>query len=417
MKPNRLLIVLAGALLALVLAQAPSAALRQTGPAPQTTTATDEHPCAPSSNEQQASPAALAKLRKLCAEKKTYRVGYSSAFELNVQNLADIEIPGDLPKTLPRIRAESARRLTQQQTNQAQFIKEHPGTEFKPEWDLYALLKADFQAHHPNQRVPLTVAALAPYIAQFDWQKYLLLAVADQRPCNSCWAFAAVAAFEANVYLQNMKTNYTRLEPVESKPGVRIALPSAIHTIDFSEQALINCIGKRKADCGGGWPGSAFDFMVRKGLVRAENRPRGNINMNLSGDYTGEVQPCDTAGAEKVRAAAWGYVTYPPKNPTVLQIKRALLEHGPLAALVRVDADGKFQAYKSGVFNEHDPYAPNHAILIVGWDDALKAWRIQNSWGEDWGEQGFMWIAYDSNGVGQYATWIEAPVGYDWGLL
>ena len=55
--------------------------------------------------------------------------------------------------------------------------------------------------------------------------------------------------------------------------------------------------------------------------------------------------------------------------------------------------------------------------MIVGWDDTLKAWHIQNSWGPEWGEQGFMWIAYDSNGIGQYATWIEAPIGYDAGLL
>jgi cathepsin L len=416
MKHRRLLIILAVALGALALAQAPTSALRQTGQEPQTTNATDERPCAQMPNEQQASPAALAKLRKLCAEKKTYRVGYSSAFELNVQDLADIEIPPDLPKTLPRIRVESARRLAQQQTNQAQFIKEHPGTKFKPEWDLYALLKTDFQAHHPKERVPPTVGALAPYIEQFDWKNYLMLFVADQRSCASCWAFASVAAFESNVYLQNLKTAYTRLE-TNSRTGRPIALPSAIHTIDFSEQALINCIGNKEDNCGGGWPGSAFDFMVKKGLVRAENRPRGNINENLSGDYTGEVQPCDTAGAEKVRAAAWGYVAYPPKNPTVLQIKRALLEHGPVVALVYVDEEKKFQSYKGGVFNEHDPHLPQHAILIIGWDDTLKAWRIQNSWGEEWGEEGFMWIAYDSNGVGQYAAWIEAPIGYDAGLL
>ena len=406
MKSNRLFIILAIGLLALVLTQAPTSARRPTGQAPQTT------------DEQQASPAAQEKLRKLRAAKPTYRVGYSPAFEVNVQNLADIEIPSDLPKTLPRIRAESARRMSQQQTNQAQFIKEHPGTEFRREWDLYELLKADFQTRYPHRRVPPTVAALAPYIEQFDWGKYIALYVSTQHHCSSCWAFAAVSAFEANVQLQNFKMAYTRIhrDPQTGRPAGLVI--SAFHTIDFSEQALINCINPEKGDCSkGGWPGSAFDFMVKTGLVRAEDRPRGNINQSLSGDYMGEVQPCDVQGAEKVRAAAWGYVAYPPKNPTVLQIKRALLEHGPVTAIVRLDAGKKFQSYKGGVFNEHDPYGPDHAILIIGWDDALKAWHIQNSWGVEWGEQGFMWIAYDSNGVGRYATWVEAPTGYDAGLL
>jgi cathepsin L len=399
MKHRRLFIGLAGALLALVLAQAPTSALRQTGQEPQTP------------NEQQGSPAAQEKLRKLRAAKPTYRVGYSPAVEVNVQDLADIEIPPDLPKTIPSVRARSARWLAQREAAVAQweqdYLKQYPGTKFyPPSWNIYTYLKADFQKRYPHRRVPPTADTIAPYIKQFDWQNHILMYVVNQGSCNSCWAFASVAAFECSARLQEKRQEYTSIEATLERQGFLIPPPAMKEVFKFSEQALINCIGEKKADCNkGGWPGSGFDFMATKGLVRAEQRPHGS----LGGDSFGVVQPCDATG-KRVRAISWGYVTYPPKNPTVAQIKQALLEHGPLAALVRVDGDGKFQAYKGGVFNEHDPYAPNHAILIVGWDDTLKAWRIQNSWGEEWGEQGFMWIAYDSNGVGQYATWVEAPI-------
>ena len=36
----------------------------------------------------------------------------------------------------------------------------------------------------------------------------------------------------------------------------------------------------------------------------------------------------------------------------------------------------------------------NHFVLIVGYDDTLGAWIIKNSWGTDWGYNGFGYIAY-----------------------
>jgi Papain family cysteine protease len=45
-----------------------------------------------------------------------------------------------------------------------------------------------------------------------------------------------------------------------------------------------------------------------------------------------------------------------------------------------------------------DPNGKNtgHVMLIVGYDDARGAVRIQNSWGTKWGEKGFVWMAYDT---------------------
>jgi hypothetical protein len=53
----------------------------------------------------------------------------------------------------------------------------------------------------------------------------------------------------------------------------------------------------------------------------------------------------------------------------------------------------------------------DHAILIVGWDDrktARGAWKIQNSWGKRWGDDGFAWVEYGANAINKQMYWLRA---------
>jgi hypothetical protein len=40
------------------------------------------------------------------------------------------------------------------------------------------------------------------------------------------------------------------------------------------------------------------------------------------------------------------------------------------------------------------PSSGMHAMCIVGYDDARQAYKVRNSWGSDWGENGYMWMSY-----------------------
>lgn len=48
------------------------------------------------------------------------------------------------------------------------------------------------------------------------------------------------------------------------------------------------------------------------------------------------------------------------------------------------------------IYKEHDPslYWASHAMLVVGYNDALKAFKVVNSWGKNWGNEGYCWISY-----------------------
>ncbi|MDA3849687.1 MAG: hypothetical protein PF447_00275 [Spirochaetaceae bacterium] len=56
----------------------------------------------------------------------------------------------------------------------------------------------------------------------------------------------------------------------------------------------------------------------------------------------------------------------------------------------------EFYDYHGGIYrNPRGPVISGHAMCIVGYDDSKSSFRIVNSWGENWGEGGFMWMHYD----------------------
>ncbi|MBA4763327.1 C1 family peptidase [Sphingomonas sp.] len=193
-------------------------------------------------------------------------------------------------------------------------------------------------------------------------------AIRNQGGCGSCWAFTAMGAYEGTYRL--------RFNAV----------------IDTSEQHIVSCAGA--GSCAGGWWDPVFTWMLGT-KVRSEAQT----------PYTASNGVCTPAPAGTYKAAAWGFVTVKAEVPTVAQLKSALVTHGPLAVAVRVTP--AFQAYTAGVFNQNDTGWINHGVVIVGWDDAKGAWRIRNSWGTGWGENGYMWIKYGANSIGYAAAWVR----------
>ncbi|CAH2064684.1 unnamed protein product [Thlaspi arvense] len=73
---------------------------------------------------------------------------------------------------------------------------------------------------------------------------------------------------------------------------------------------------------------------------------------------------------------------------------------------VAIDGSGlAFMHYKSGIFGGENCLTDrNHAVTIVGFgtsEEGTKYWLLKNSWGESWGENGFVRIMRD----------VEAPQG------
>jgi hypothetical protein len=84
------------------------------------------------------------------------------------------------------------------------------------------------------------------------------------------------------------------------------------------------------------------------------------------------------------------------------------MQHGPIT--VCVYADSAFMSYGGGVFNASTGTYVNHAVVLVGWDDSQGeegVWFMRNSWGQWWGEGGYMRIAYDTSLIGYNALYLD----------
>lgn len=258
-------------------------------------------------------------------------------------------------------------------------------------------------------------------LKSWDWRTLLDVGpVLNQGlECNTCWAFAATSAaasslqknYEENVPLFNYVFPDQRTGELASNLGVPFNTNANGVAVPFV-QDLLNCMPIKKEEiCNMGWHGNAFDFMVyKKGIPMAyKNNVSGNSNSNYLRPYVrGQKFACSADGGF-IKGSSWDYVSSPPdKLPTVAQLKKALIEHGPLVAPIRYDKC--LENYKGGVFSEKNMKPINHAVLLIGWDDAKQAWLIKNSWGESWGEKGFAWIKYGSNNIGVFAAWIDADM-------
>jgi len=112
-----------------------------------------------------------------------------------------------------------------------------------------------------------------------------------------------------------------------------------------------------------------------------------------------------------VKITEWGWVEHTPEA-----MKRTLIEHGPLIVCMYFWRD--FYYYRGGIYRHRwGRLAGGHVMAIVGYDDEQHCWIIKNSWGTEWGKNGWLRIDYDAlkiaewYGEGTGVMYIEGVYG------
>jgi C1A family cysteine protease len=214
--------------------------------------------------------------------------------------------------------------------------------------------------------------------ASIDWRNKdgvnYLGKVMNQGNCGSCVAFASVATLEGQV-------------------SVSSGMPGLSPT--FSPQMLFACGG---GACDRGWqPGSAASFLKNTGVADEACMPYTSGSTKEDANC---ADKCSDASSRSFKIADFSKPSGGIFSGGSIESVKAALLKGPLLTTLTVYED--FLTYSSGVYlHTKGPALGGHAVSLVGYDDAKKAWLVRNSWGEEFGENGYIWIAYaDKSGIG-----------------
>jgi len=203
-----------------------------------------------------------------------------------------------------------------------------------------------------------------------DWrEKGYVTPVKNQEQCGSCWAFSAVVTMEGAYF---------------KKTGKLVSL---------SEQNLVDCV-THSYGCNGGWPKDGIKYAIKN----------HGIDTEKSYPYTARDGKCHFS---KSNVGANFTKVKEVKSKSEHALTKAIANVGPIS--VAIDASHySFQLYADGVYNEKmcSSTILDHGVAAVGYgtEDGKDYYLVKNSWGSDWGEDGYIKMSRNAHNQCGIAT-------------
>lgn len=219
-----------------------------------------------------------------------------------------------------------------------------------------------------------------------DWRDHpnRVSPVRNQGDCGACWAFTTIGLLEGQQMMNKDANDVSSLEPL-------------------SAQNLIDC-DDINGGCVGGVTFRALYHIATAGGLQTER------DYPFVSDKSGVARECqfNKTLAHKSTLSIKGPVFL--KSDDEESLKKDVANYGPIA--VSMEATWSFYQYRGGIYFESQPRLGrlNHAVLIVGYgttDTGDDYWIIKNSWGVEWGEEGFGRIARNK---GNHCGIEEVPI-------
>lgn len=233
----------------------------------------------------------------------------------------------------------------------------------------------------------------------------------NQENCGSCWLFGSMGALESVI---NIREECADLNP------------------DLSEQYVLSCLPLAGSCNGGNVERCAYYYIMNtsdEGNYANGVITEDSFSYQSSFDY---IPPCSDKPPDWedfLIPISDYWESWPNLDDPFLKdtIKSLIYQKGPLMAyfwaserFIRWGTIVKDSSKYYPDYNEDCPHYVNHAMTIVGWKDDSSItnggyWICKNTWGPNWGYNGFFNIEYDCLNLGGFIAWVDYdPDSYDW---
>ncbi len=248
------------------------------------------------------------------------------------------------------------------------------------------------------------------------------LIIKDQQQTSSCWAFAALSSLETNLALNNYRngTNTTKVYDFSERH-------MEYSTSRIFENSQINSMGyNRTVGSGGNWYFASSYLTNGMGAIDESEMPFENnentINISRIKGKTVTSQVYDTVEFPDYND---GIFTETEANEIKSQIKHHIQNYGSVFGCIK---SGSFAGLLPSVSNTTGAVKlgkgfADHAISVIGWDDNYSvsnwdefdeyyrpktpgAWIARNSWGEETGDGGLIYISYEDEKISESLSGI-----------
>lgn len=197
-----------------------------------------------------------------------------------------------------------------------------------------------------------------------DWSESLATPVKNQGYCGSCWAFSATEQIESD--------------------SIRLGLLTVSDSL--SPQQIVSC-DTTDLGCNGGNTETAYDYVMKA----------GGLESSTSYPYTsyyGTTGSCYSDSTKNViTISKYSAISGSNSVETENLMKSYVLSTGPLS--VCLDASN-WSSYTSGILSSCGTVV-DHCVQVTGVDTNSNYWIVRNSWGTDWGVNGYIYLKLDSN--------------------
>ncbi|MCR3760004.1 C39 family peptidase [Clostridium felsineum] len=229
-------------------------------------------------------------------------------------------------------------------------------------------LRTRHQTIKGMKKAPRTFAAVRKAATSVDLSANFPT-VKDQGSLGSCVTFASTYA---KSYEENQKRNW----------GVKTLnhffSPSYIYSQIHADDS---------ADGGGSQFSDAFNLLVDQGDTTITDMPYDGD------DYGYETTPTtlQRRHAAQYKATDWQQLD----SGDYTEIKDELAQGNPVVIGIDVYPDFDNISASNPIFDRiSGTNRGGHALCVVGYDDSKQAVKIINSWGTNWGLNGYGWISY-----------------------